>query len=160
MAFELSPADASFLDSAPMRFVFPMRLAARADEVWQGLTGDATLGWVHGLSVRWTSPRPYGVGSTRIAAGGFGAVRLYETFFRWEEGRRYSFYAHAANLPVYRRFVEDYLVEPAADGGCTFTWTFAAQPRGARGVAAVLGAAQRPVFAAMARDTRRHFGTR
>jgi hypothetical protein len=159
MAFELDPVDEDFFGAAPLRYVFEMRLAAPAERVWADLVDDRSLSWVHGLKITWTSPRPFGVGTTRTAAGGYGAVRLYETFFRWEEGRRHSFYAVRANSPMYRRFAEDYLVEPA-DGGCTFTWTFAAEPRGARPVAAAIGAIQRPIFAAMARDTRKHFGTR
>jgi hypothetical protein len=60
---------------------------------------------------------------------------------------------------MFRRFAEDYLVEPS-DDGCTFTWTFAVEPRGPRPVVAAVGATQRPNFAAMARDTMRHFGAR
>ena len=158
MTFALEPSDEDFVQTAPCRFVFPMRLRASAEQVWSGLVAERPLAWVRGLTIRWTSPAPFGVGTTRVAAVGFGAVRLDVVFFRWEEGRRYSFSAVGANVPAFRRFAEDFVV--AADGdGCIFTWTFAFEPRGPRALAGALGAAQRPIFAAMARDTRRHFGT-
>lgn len=158
MTFALASADADFVEHAPCRFVFPMQLAASAEQVWSGLVADRPLSWVRGLNISWTSPRPFGVGTTRTAAGGFGAVRLDEVFFRWEEGHRYSFSAVGANVPLLRRFAEDYVVEPAGEG-CLFTWTFAIEPRGPRAVAEAVGRAQRPIYAAMARDTRRHFGS-
>lgn len=159
MAFQLAAADASIFENAPLRYVFPMRLSASAEDVWQGLIGERPLAWVRGLTVRWTSPAPFGVGTTRTAAGAFGAARLTETFFRWEEGRRYSFTATSSNLPTFRRFAEDYVVEPD-EGGCVFTWTFAVEPRGPRQLAGAVGVVQRPIFAAMARDTLKHFGAR
>lgn len=159
MAFDLKPADESFLDSAPLRYVHVLELAATPERVWAGLTADRALYWVRGLSVTWTSPRPFGVGATRIAAGAYGAARLHESYFRWEEGRRHSFQVLRANTPLFHRFAEDYLVEPIA-GGCRFTWTFAVEPRGARAVAASVGATQRLIFAGMAKDTQRHFGIR
>jgi hypothetical protein len=158
MAFAVEPADESFFDSAPFRYVYPMELAASPEKVWAGLTADRALYWVRGLRVTWTSARPFAVGTTRTAAGMFGVVRLYERYFRWEDGRRQSFTVLRANSPLFRRFAEDYLVEPT-DGGCRFTWTFAVEPRGPKPIAAAVGAVQRLIFAAMARDTRRHFGT-
>jgi hypothetical protein len=159
MAFDLEPVDETFFDAAPCRYVYAMDLAAPAHEVWAGLVADRPLSWVRGLRITWTSPAPFGIGTTRTAAGAFGAVRLDESYFRWEDGRRHSFTVMRSNSPMFRRFAEDYLVEPA-EGGCTFTWTFAVEPRGPQPVIAAIGSAQRPIFAAMARDTRRHFGVR
>lgn len=159
MSFALAAADETFVASAPCRYVFAMPLAAPAEQVWAGLVADRPLAWVRGLSATWTAPRPFGIGTTRTAAGAFGAVRLDEEYFRWEEGRRHSFHVLRSNVPMFVRFAEDYLVEPA-DGGCLFTWTFAVEPRGPRAAAAAIGAAQRPIYAAMARDTKRHFGLR
>lgn len=46
---------------------------------------------------------------------------LSERFFRWEEGRRQSFYVLKASSPLYRCFAEDYLVEPTSETSCRFT---------------------------------------
>jgi hypothetical protein len=87
----------------------------------------------------------------------FGTLVIHENFFRWEEGRRKSFYVTEANLPLYRYFAEDYLVEETVPGACRFTWTLAGEltPIGAPG-APVLGAIVRSLF----RDTRVHFAAR
>ncbi|MGM1063246.1 SRPBCC family protein [Saccharothrix sp. Mg75] len=148
---DLEPVDAEFFGTAPERHVFVLDLPVSPERVWRGLTATNALWWCRLLSsVEYTSPRPFGVGTTRRASV-LGALRLRERFFRWEEGRRQSFAVDSANLPVFRRFGEDYLVEPAP-GGCRFTWTFAYEPNLRFG-----GAVNARVFASMAADTRRHF---
>jgi len=158
MAFAVEPFDENFFDTAPQRYRFVMDLPQPAGEIWTAaLGGDEPLTWVRGLRVRWTTPPPRGVGAARVAYGAFGAIRLYERFHVWEEGRRIAFRVERCNVPLFRCFGEDYLVEPTATG-CRFTWTFAAAPRGPRAAAAVNHAVQRAMFTAMARDTVRHFG--
>jgi hypothetical protein len=156
VAFELEPANEAFLDSAPHRYVFPMDLPAPAETVWAGLIADPPLAWVRGLRIEWTSARPFGVGTTRTAHGAFGAVKLFERYIVWDEGRRTVFSVERSNVPLFRRFAEDYVIEPTA-AGCRFTWTFAAEPRGPAAVRAIDNLMQRGIFGAMARDTRRHF---
>ncbi|HJQ44231.1 MAG TPA: SRPBCC family protein [Jatrophihabitantaceae bacterium] len=157
MAFRLQPTDADFVANAPQRYVFAMDLPAPAETVWQGLVADKPLAWVRGLSIGWTSARPFDVGTTRTAKGGFGAIWLYERYVVWEEGHRQVFVVERSNVPLFHRFAENYLVEPTADG-CRFTWTFAVEPRGPRAVRAVDNLIQRGMFGAMASDTRKHFG--
>ena len=157
MAFALEPVDEDFLRTAPQRYVFPMDLPVGPDQVWQGaMAGADALRFVRGLRIRWTSEAPHRVGSTRTALASFGAIRLQERYFVWDEGRRNTFMGTAVNVPLFRRFAEDYLVEPTANG-CRFTWTFAAEPRGPRAAALVNDAVHRAMFAGMARDVRRHY---
>jgi hypothetical protein len=158
VAFDLLAADDEFIRSAPQRYVFGMDLPVPADQVWaEAMTGTTPLSFVRGLWVRWTSTAPHGVGSTRVAKAGFGAVRLDERYIVWDEGHRNAFVGVSVNVPMLRRFAEDYVVEPRP-GGCRFTWTFAAESRGPRAAAAVNDVVQRTMFAGMARDVRRHFG--
>jgi hypothetical protein len=79
--------------------------------------------------VNWTSPRPFGVGTTRdVVAPGGSTMR--ERYFRWDEGSTHAFYVYESKLPIFRRFAEDYVVEP--DGAETlFTWTVAIEPKNA-----------------------------
>jgi hypothetical protein len=86
-----------------------------------------------------------------------GALVIHENFFRWEEGRRKSFYVVEANLPLFDYFGEDYLVEETGPSACRFTWTMAGQPSaiGALG-SPILGGLIRSMFS----DTRKHFGVR
>lgn len=157
MAFALEPVDEDFLRDAPQRYAFPMELPVPPQEVWRAaMAGEDALRFVRGLRIRWTSAAPFGIGSTRTALAGFGAIRLQERYFVWDEGRRNAFMGTAVNVPLFRRFAEDYVVEPTA-AGCRFTWTFAAEARGPRAAAVVNDVVQRTMFAGMARDVRRHF---
>ena len=154
--FDVRPAGADFFAAAPKRFVGTFDISRPAAEVWAELTRDGALDFCRVLGgARWTSPRPFGVGTTRTMKVAGGLIVVDETFFRWEEGRRKSFYVHAANLPLFRRLAEDYLVEEVSPAACRFTWTLAGEPTW-------LGRPGTPVNAWLARsiiaDMRRHFG--
>ncbi|MEA2166998.1 MAG: hypothetical protein QOF76_298 [Solirubrobacteraceae bacterium] len=148
------PADEGFFTSAPTRFVETFNIARPAQQVWEELTSDRPLDWCRLLSITWKSPRPFGVGTARQAKVAFGFLTVQERFFIWEEGRRKAFYVTSANLPMFKRFAEDYVIEPTGTDSCTFTWTLAAEPTalgkvGAPGNALII----KSLFA----DTRKHF---
>lgn len=150
----LEPADEGFLTSAPARYCETFTIARPAEEVWRELVSDKPLDWCRALSISWTSPRPFAVGTTRQATVLRGAMKVQEHFFIWEEGHRHAFYVTEANLPVFRRLAEDYVVEPAGPDHCRFTWTLALEPT-------LLGRLGGPVngllFKSLFADTRRHF---
>lgn len=153
MLYALQPCDDSFLMTAPARYVGRIDTPLPADRVWVELTRDGTLAWCRVISrVTWTSPRPFGVGTTRAVRLRTGALTLSEHYFHWEDGRRKSFYVTHSSLPLFRRFAEDYLVE-ATPGGSRLTWTIAAEPLPAtRPGAPVNALLMRSLFS----DTRRH----
>ncbi|MFI9006754.1 SRPBCC family protein [Actinosynnema sp. NPDC053489] len=147
----LEPFDLDFFDSAPQRHSYVLDLPVSPERVWRGLAASNPLWWCRLLSsVEYSSPRPFGVGTTRTAAV-LGVLRLREVFIRWDEGRRQSFAVDRANLPLYRRFGEDYLVERSG-GGSRLTWTFAYEP-----AVKVGGRLNTLVFDSLVADTRRHF---
>lgn len=161
--FALEPADEAFFGSAPHVFTYRKQFAAPPERVWESLTSDESLAaWGSTVKfVNWTSPRPFGVGTTREVALSPGIVRVDETFFRWEDGVRYSFYVDHASVPSLRRFAEDYLVEPLGEGRAQFTWIVAIEARPAFAVpfkafAPVLKAA----FGRLATDGEKHFRER
>jgi len=129
--YPLEPADDEFLASAPHVFRYQKRFVATPEQVWEQLTSDLSLAaWGPSIKkVTWTSPRPFGVGTTReVAAPGGSTMR--ERYFRWDEGKSHAFYAYESSIPLFRRFAEDYIVEP--DGDATvFTWVVAIEPKGA-----------------------------
>jgi hypothetical protein len=154
MVFKLEPCDASLFEAAPTRFCDAMEIERPAPDVWRELIADGALGWCRALAgAQWTSPRPFGVGTTRTMRVA-GALVIHENFFRWEEGRRKSFYVVEANLPLFKYFGEDYLVEEMGPDACRFTWTMAGRstPFAAPG-APLLAGLVRSIFA----DTRKHF---
>jgi hypothetical protein len=149
--------DARFFDEAPVRLVGQFAIARPAEAVWADLTGEDPLAWCRIIDrITWTSPRPFGVGTTREVVALKGLNVFQERFFRWEEGRRKSFTVVKASAPLVRAFAEDYLVEPAADGAsCTFTWTVAYEP-------SLAGRPGDPVnrrlLSSLFKDTREHYG--
>ena len=116
------------------------------------------MSWCRALAgVTWTSPRPFGEGTTRTVRAPGGLLELREIYFRWEEGRRKSFYVSEVTLPLFRRFAEDYQVEQISPSSCRFTWTVASEaPPAARPANPVNALITKSLF----RDTRRHFNAR
>ncbi|KUI29288.1 SRPBCC family protein [Mycobacterium sp. GA-2829] len=126
--YPLEPVDVDFFASAPLVFSYRRRFAATPEQVWKSLTSNESVAaWGTSIkAITWTSPSPFGNGTTRQAAG-LGGAALRERYFRWEEGHRHSFYAYEANMPFFKRFAEDYVVEPY-DAATMFTWTAAVEP--------------------------------
>ncbi|MBX7430828.1 SRPBCC family protein [Mycobacterium sp. Y57] len=156
----LEPADAGFFDTAPHVFRYQKHFDAPPERVWESLQSDESLSaWGATVgSLTWTSPRPFGVGTTREV--GTGPARVHERFYRWDEGSGYAFYVYEANVPLFRRFAEDYRVEP--DGaGTRFTWAVAIEPvRLARLPFALLAPVVKAGFGRMAADGQKYFAAR
>ena len=100
--------------SAVHRFPFPPAM------VWNALLdGPAWTEWLPITAVTWTSPKPFGPGTTRTVE--VGEQKVEETFFAWEDGKRMAFRFERSSLPV-SAAVEDYRVVPV-DGGCELRWS-------------------------------------
>jgi hypothetical protein len=123
------PVDASFFDTAPMRFRNVVELDARPAEVFAIFEdGGSWPKWFGGMSkVVWTSNKPYGVGTTRTVW--LTLVTVDEHFFRWEQDRRLSFYSTGLSMPLAHALAEDYLLEEFAPGKTRFTYSVAIEPR-------------------------------
>lgn len=157
--YPLEPVDAEFFTTAPHIFRYEKHYAASPEQVWASMISDESLSaWSSTVSsLTWLTPRPFGVGSTREVALAPGLIRVHERYFRWDEGQGNSFYVYEANLPVFRKFAENYVLAPDGDG-TKYTWTVAIQPRSAltlpfKVLAPILGAA----FGRMASDGEKYF---
>jgi hypothetical protein len=128
----LEPADAESFDDAPHVFRYEKHFAASPELVWESLASDVSLqAWGSTVSsLTWLSARPFGVGTEREVVLAPGLIKVHERYFRWDEGRGYSFYAFEANAPLFRKFAEDYVLTPDGDG-TRFSWTVAIEPRDA-----------------------------
>jgi hypothetical protein len=129
--YPLEPADDEFFSSAPHVFRYQKRFAATTEQVWESLTSDISIAaWSPAIKkVTWTSPRPFGVGTTRDVTPPGGST-MRERYFRWDEGSSHAFYVYESKLPIFKRFAEDYVVEPDA-AETLFTWTVAIEPKNA-----------------------------
>lgn len=111
---------AAFLDH-PHATTLTHDFAVPAQQLWQSLLdAEAWTHWLPLTKVIWTSPEPFGVGTTRTVE--IGAQQIDETFFAWEDGRHMAFWFNRSSLPV-RAVAEDYVVEPT-DSGSRLIWTF------------------------------------
>ncbi|MHA3022235.1 SRPBCC family protein [Mycobacterium sp. BMJ-28] len=147
--------DLDFISEAPFRFVSTVDLAITPEQVFEVLA-DAQS-WPHWATVitkvTWTSPAPYGVGTTRTVHMRGGIVGD-EEFLSWEPHSHMAFRFNQASTTAIAAFAEDYWVVPTTDadvaagatpGGCNLTWVMAMKPNG---TAARLGmTAARPVMA-------------
>jgi hypothetical protein len=159
--YHLEPTDADVFEKAPHVFTYQKRFAAPPDQVWEQLTSDASItAWGPATKdVNWTSPRPFGVGTTREVHA-LGGPRMRERFFRWEEGTRKSFAAYESTLPLFKRFAEDYIVEPDGDD-TLFTWTVAIEPKDALALPfKVIAPAVKAAFGRLPVDGQRYWAKR
>ncbi len=156
--YALQPTDESIFTTAPQVFRFPVELPVSPERVWESLASDESLGaWGLGVSVRWTSPRPFGVGTGREVTLPLHLMTVRERFFIWDEGKRYSFVVEEANRPGLLRFAEDYVVE-ATPTGSRFTWTIAIEPAPRLGrVIGLAGPVNRFAFSQTTKAAKRYF---
>lgn len=127
--FAMEPCSASFHSDAEFAFESRLSVRASATELFWAVADDAREAeWFPGFqSVAWLTPAPHGVGSERIYELDF--LRIHERFTVWREGRELTFELRAMSLPIVRRFQENYLITPRADGGADMRWTVAYEPR-------------------------------
>lgn len=136
--YSLEPFDLDFFETAPITHRFSINLPVPPERAWAELTRQNTLDWCRVIkAITFTSPPPYGVGTTRSAQLAPAYVRLSERFFCWDEdaeaGRyRNAFFVEQTNVPGVGRFGELSEVEPATTG-CLFTWSFAIELSGVMG---------------------------
>lgn len=79
--------------------------------------------------VEWTSPRPYGIGTTR-SVHMMGDMIGYEEFIAWEPGKRMAFTFVGCSKDATEKFLEDYRVTDLGDGSCRVEWYMAMDTRG------------------------------
>lgn len=121
-AHQYRRVDATFFDTAPVQGVVRAVLPVNAATAFASLEdGDAWPEWLDVInSVEWTSPKPFGVGTTRNVVADVGTIS--EEFFVWEPGRRMAFFFTEGPIPVVAAFAEDYEVTDLGGGACELVW--------------------------------------
>ncbi|KAA1417177.1 SRPBCC family protein [Nocardioides humilatus] len=120
---DLRDVDADFVETAPFSFANSVDLAITPDQLFEVfLNAEAWPQWVKALTqVTWTSPQPFGPGTTRTVHLRGGIVGD-EEFFTWDAPRQIAFRFIASSSRLTTAFSERYDVEPTADG-CRLTWS-------------------------------------
>lgn len=126
----LRTVGAAYLDTAPVRETLRQAIPASAAETFRSL--EDAQSWPEWLdpieAVTWTSPRPFGIGTTRDVRGKAGTIS--ELFFDWDDGHRMSFHFTSASVPLFAAFCEDYELLPGGDDECELVWRYAFECRG------------------------------
>ncbi|KUJ64037.1 hypothetical protein ACZ90_62995 [Streptomyces albus subsp. albus] len=122
----LAESTDAFLRSARRRYVHSVEIPVPAERLWELLAGDSLVHCTRVFTgLRWLSPRPFGAGTVREVTL-LRVLTVRERFFRWEEGRRFTYSVTEASLPGLRRAAEDWIVEPAPRGS-RLTWILCAE---------------------------------
>jgi hypothetical protein len=128
MKFECQEVSESFIKVAPMCFVNEVILDATPEDVFSLFEDESSWPkWFKGMKkVEWTSPKPFGEGTTRTVT--LDVMRVYEHFFIWEQNKRFAFYFTGTSLPFVKALCEDYVLTPISEKQTKFTYTVACEP--------------------------------
>ena len=127
-----------FIDNAPSVFRNSVDLAITPEQLFEVLAdAEAWPRWAKVITkVTWTSPKPYGVGTTRTVDMRGGIVGD-EEFLAWEPNQYMAFRVNTCSNKAVAAFAEEYTVVPTP-GGCRLTWTMALKPVGPARVSMVV----------------------
>ena len=117
MPSRLRSEDLSFVERATVVVRAETSVPASPEAVWPALADAAAWpSWFSGMQdARYTSPGPYGVGSTRRVR--VMSLVADETILAFDVGRRFAFRVDSTNLPLFAALVEVVTLE--AVGGAT-----------------------------------------
>jgi len=164
MSYQLESFDESFFDSAPLSYTIDVDIPVAPEVAWAEFTRQNTLDWCRALSsIEYTSPQPYGAGTTRTAVLAPGFLKLQEKFFLWDEDPAASTFKHAfhgveVNVPGLQRFGEFTEVSPSSNGS-RLVWRFALDFAGPRLPGFLSAPVANTAFGTVRTDTIKHFAT-
>ena len=129
--FECTKVGVDFLEQTPNMFVAREVIRATPEQIFD-VFEDAHSWTVWAMPIQkvdWTSPKPYGVGTTR-SVHMMGDMTGYEEFVEWERGKRMAFSFIGCSKDATEKFLEDYRVTDLGDGTCRVEWYMAMEVRG------------------------------
>jgi hypothetical protein len=129
--FECTPVGVEFLQQTPNVFVAVEVIRATPEQIFEVFEdAEAWPVWAMPIQkVEWTSPKPFGVGTTRNVHM-MGGLVGYEEFVEWERGKRMAFTFLGASKDATEKFLEDYRVTDLGDGTCKVAWHMAMEVKG------------------------------
>lgn len=124
------PVGLDYFASSPVRIVSEVTVKASAAQAFAALEAAAAWPkWAPAITnVEWTSPRPFGLGTTRTVSM-VGGMVAEESFIGWEQDRLMAFYFTRANMPA-AAFAEQYELTPVDGGRTRVRWTMGMTPSG------------------------------
>lgn len=129
--FECTKVGVDFLEQTPNVFVAEEVIKATPEQIFE-VFEDAHSWTVWAMpiqKVEWTSPQPFGVGTTRTVYM-MGGMNGFEEFVEWERGKRMAFTFVGCSKDATEKFIEDYRVTDLGNGSCKVEWYMAMETRG------------------------------
>ncbi len=125
------PLTLADLDRLAESFRFETVLHATPERIFEVLEDPESWPvWAGAIKkVPWTSPKPFGIGTTRDVDI-MGGLTVHEHFFAWDAPTRMGFYFVGTNKPAVNALAEYYELEPLGDGRTRFVWRFGYESRG------------------------------
>jgi carbon monoxide dehydrogenase subunit G len=129
--FECTKVGVEFLEQTKNVFVATETIKATPEQIFDVFEdAHAWTVWAMPIQkVEWTSPKPYGVGTTR-SVHMMGNMVGYEEFVEWERGKRMAFTFVGCSKNATDKFIENYRVTDLGDGSCKVEWHMAMETRG------------------------------
>ena len=124
--FECSKVGLEFLDETKNVFSAIEIVKATPEQVFDVFeNAHSWTEWALPIQkVEWTSPQPYGVGTTRNVHM-MGDMIGYEEFVAWDRGKRMAFSFVGCSKNATEKFLEDYRVTDLDNGSCRVEWYMA-----------------------------------
>lgn len=134
MASTLHPCEkvgVDFVDTAPYRFSNSVDLNITPEQLFEVMAdAESWPRWAKVITkVTWTSPPPFGAGTTRTVNMRGGLVGT-EEFLVWEPHTTIAFRFNEASEKTIRAFAERYDIL-RTDTGCRLTWNLSLDVEGA-----------------------------
>lgn len=119
--------DEGLLETAKARAVGEREMAVSAEQLFATLEdGPSWAKWTGVIrEVTWTSPKPFGKGTTRTLTLE-GGIKFNEVFWAWEPNRRMGFSVCAASIGWLSGLSEVYEIAPLSAERCKLRWVVAA----------------------------------
>jgi uncharacterized protein YndB with AHSA1/START domain len=108
-----------------------VEINATPEQIWAALEDASSWPrWARAITnVEWTSPRPFGLGTTRTVSM-IGKMTAFEEFVSWEPCRRMGFRFNESTTNGVRAFAERYTLDPVTPTRTSVTWVMAMAPAG------------------------------
>lgn len=123
--------DLDYFGQSPNCYQAEVEVAATPEQVFACFEdADAWPQWAMPIQkVEWTSPKPFGVGTTRTVSMMAGFVGD-ERFIAWDYPREMAFCFTHCSRSLVKSFAEHYTVTPLANGKTNVVWKMAMDARG------------------------------
>ncbi|MFK7975463.1 MAG: SRPBCC family protein [Halioglobus sp.] len=129
--FECTKVGLEFLDQTKNVFSAVEIVRATPEQIFEVFEDEHSWTvWALPITkVEWTSPKPFGIGTTRTVSM-MGDMDGFEEFVAWDRGKRMAFTFLGCSKDATDKFLEDYRVTDLGDGTCKVEWFMAMEPRG------------------------------